>query len=179
MSAVTLIPAGSYVIDPTHSRIGFSARHAVITKVRGAFNAFEGKGSVKDGQASIEVTINADSIDTRQADRDGHLKSEDFFNVAAFPHIKFVSNSVKQVGEGFVVDGNLTIKDVTKPLTIEFAYTGAATDPFGNKRVGLEGEAEINRPDFGLTWNAILETGGVLVSEKIKLEFEISAIAQA
>ncbi len=179
MSAVTLIPAGSYVIDPTHSRIGFSARHAVITKVRGAFNSFEGKGSVKDGQASIEVTINADSIDTRQADRDGHLKSEDFFNVAAFPHIKFVSNSVKQVGEGFVVDGNLTIKDVTKPLTIEFAYTGAATDPFGNKRVGLEGEAEINRPDFGLTWNAILETGGVLVSEKIKLEFEISAIAQA
>ena len=179
MSGVTLIPAGSYVIDPTHSRIGFSARHAVITKVRGAFNAFEGKGSVKDGQASIEVTINADSIDTRQADRDGHLKSEDFFNVAAFPHIKFVSNSVKQVGEGFVVDGNLTIKDVTKPLTIEFAYTGAATDPFGNKRVGLEGEAEINRPDFGLTWNAILETGGVLVSEKIKLEFEISAIAQA
>lgn len=179
MSAVTLIPAGSYVIDPTHSRIGFSARHAVITKVRGAFNAFEGKGSVKDGQASIEVTINADSIDTRQADRDGHLKSEDFFNVAAFPHIKFVSNSVKQVGEGFVVDGNLTIKDVTKPLTIEFAYTGAATDPFGNKRVGLEGEAEINRPDFGLTWNAILETGGVLVSEKIKLEFEISAIAQS
>ncbi len=179
MSAVTLIPAGSYVIDPTHSRIGFSARHAVITKVRGAFNAFEGKGSVKDGQASIEVTINADSIDTRQADRDGHLKSEDFFNVAAFPHIKFVSNSVKQVGEGFVVDGNLTIKDVTRPLTIEFAYTGAATDPFGNKRVGLEGEAEINRPDFGLTWNAILETGGVLVSEKIKLEFEISAIAQA
>ncbi len=179
MSAVTLIPAGSYVIDPTHSRIGFSARHAVITKVRGAFNSFEGKGSVKDGQASIEVTINADSIDTRQADRDGHLKSEDFFNVAAFPHIKFVSNSVKQVGEGFVVDGNLTIKDVTRPLTIEFAYTGAATDPFGNKRVGLEGEAEINRPDFGLTWNAILETGGVLVSEKIKLEFEISAIAQA
>lgn len=179
MSAVTLIPAGSYVIDPTHSRIGFSARHAVITKVRGAFNTFEGKGSVKDGQASIEVTINADSIDTRQADRDGHLKSEDFFNVAAFPHIKFVSNSVKQVGDGFVVDGNLTIKDVTKPLTIEFAYTGAATDPFGNKRVGLEGEAEINRPDFGLTWNAILETGGVLVSEKIKLEFEISAIAQA
>jgi polyisoprenoid-binding protein YceI len=179
MSAVTLIPAGSYVIDPTHSRIGFSARHAVITKVRGAFNAFEGKGSVNDGQANLEVTINTDSIDTRQADRDAHLKSEDFFNAAAFPHIKFVSTSVKQVGEGFVVDGNLTIKDVTKPLSIQFAYTGAATDPFGNKRVGLEGEAEINRPDFGLTWNAILETGGVLVSEKIKLEFEISAIAQA
>lgn len=179
MSAVTLIPAGSYVIDPTHSRIGFSARHAVITKVRGAFNAFEGKGSVNDGQVSLEVTINADSIDTRNADRDAHLKSEDFFNAAGFPHIKFVSTSVKQDGDEFVVEGNLTIKDVTKPLTIEFDYTGAATDPFGNKRVGLEGEAEINRTDFGLTWNAVLETGGVLVSEKIKLEFEISAIAQA
>ena len=180
MSAVTAIPAGNYVIDPAHSRIGFSARHAVITKVRGAFNAFEGKGSVKDGQASLEVTIKADSIDTRQADRDGHLKSEDFFNVAAFPELKFVSTSIKQKRDDeFVVEGNLTIKDVTKPLTIEFDYTGAATDPFGNKRVGLEGEAEINRTDFGLTWNAILETGGVLVSEKIKLEFEISAITQA
>jgi len=180
MSAVTVIPAGNYVIDPTHTRIGFVARHAVITKVRGAFNTVEGNGTVADGQVSLEVVMNADSIDTRQADRDAHLKSEEFFNAAAFPHLKFVSTSVKQKGDDeFVVEGDLTIKDVTKPITIEFEYTGAATDPFGNKRVGLEGEAEINRTDFGLTWNAILETGGVLVSDKIKLEFEISAIAQA
>lgn len=180
MSAVSVIPAGNYVIDPTHSRLGFSARHAVITKVRGAFNEFEGKGTVADGQVSLEVVINADSVDTRQADRDAHLKSEDFFNAAAFPHLKFVSTSVKQKGDDeFEVTGDLTIKDVTKSITIDFEYTGAATDPFGNKRVGLEGEAEINRTDFGLTWNAILETGGVLVSDKIKLEFEISAIAQA
>jgi polyisoprenoid-binding protein YceI len=180
MSAVTAIPAGNYVIDPTHSRIGFSARHAVITKVRGSFNEFEGKGSITDGQVSLEVVMQADSIDTRQADRDAHLKSEDFFNAAAFPQLKFVSTSVKQTGDDeFAVSGELTIKDVTKPLTIEFEYTGSATDPFGNKRVGLEGEAEINRTDFGLVWNAVLETGGVLVSEKIKLEFEISAIVQA
>lgn len=180
MSAVTAIPAGNYVIDPTHSRIGFSARHAVITKVRGSFNEFEGKGSIADGQVSLEVVMQADSIDTRQADRDAHLKSEDFFNAAAFPQLKFVSTSVKQTGDDeFAVSGELTIKDVTKPLTIEFEYTGSATDPFGNKRVGLEGEAEINRTDFGLVWNAVLETGGVLVSEKIKLEFEISAIVQA
>jgi polyisoprenoid-binding protein YceI len=179
MSVKTLIPNGSYVIDPTHSRIGFSARHAVITKVRGAFNTFDGKGTVNDDQVTLEVTINADSIDTRQADRDAHLKSEEFFNAAAFPHLKFVSTSVKQDDEDFIVEGNLTIKDVTKPISIEFEYTGSATDPFGNKRVGLEGEAEINRTDFGLTWNAVLETGGVLVSDKIKLEFEISAIAQA
>jgi polyisoprenoid-binding protein YceI len=180
MSAVTAIPAGSYVIDPTHSRIGFSARHAVITKVRGSFNDFAGTGSITDGQVSLEVVMQADSIDTRQADRDAHLKSEDFFNAAAFPQLKFVSTSVAQTGaDEFAVTGELTIKDVTKPLTIEFEYTGAATDPFGNKRVGLEGEAEINRTDFGLVWNAVLETGGVLVSDKIKLEFEISAIVQA
>ncbi len=180
MSAVTVIPAGEYVIDPTHTRIGFVARHAVITKVRGSFNSFEGKGTVADGQVALEVSMDADSVDTRQADRDAHLKSEDFFNVAAFPKLKFVSTSVKQKGDDeFEVTGDLTIKDVTKSITIDFEYTGAATDPFGNKRVGLEGEAEINRSDFGLTWNAVLETGGVLVSDKIKLEFEISAIAQA
>lgn len=179
MSAVTAIPTGSYVIDPTHSRIGFSARHAVITKVRGSFNDFAGTGSIADGQVSLEVVMQADSIDTRQADRDAHLKSEDFFNAAAFPQLKFVSTSVTQTeANAFAVTGELTIKDVTKPLTIEFEYTGAATDPFGNKRVGLEGEAEINRTDFGLVWNAVLETGGVLVSDKIKLEFEISAIVQ-
>lgn len=180
MSAVTVIPAGNYVIDPTHTRIGFVARHAVITKVRGSFNNFEGKGSVADGNVSLEVVIQADSVDTRQGDRDAHLKSEDFFNTGAFPTLKFVSTSVEQKGDDeFEVAGELTIKDVTKPITIDFEYTGAATDPFGNKRVGLEGEAEINRSDFGLTWNAVLETGGVLVSDKIKLEFEISAIAQA
>lgn len=180
MSAVTAIPTGSYVIDPTHSRIGFSARHAVITKVRGSFNDFAGTGSIADGQVSLEVVMQAESIDTRQADRDAHLKSEDFFNAAAFPQLKFVSTSVTQTAaNAFAVAGELTIKDVTKPLTIEFEYTGAATDPFGNKRVGLEGEAEINRTDFGLVWNAVLETGGVLVSDKIKLEFEISAIVQA
>jgi polyisoprenoid-binding protein YceI len=180
MSAVTVIPAGNYVIDPTHTRIGFVARHAVITKVRGSFNNFEGKGTVADGQVSLEVVMDADSIDTRQADRDAHLKGEDFFNAGTFPKLKFASTSVKQKGDDeFEVTGDLTIKDVTKSITIDFEYTGAATDPFGNKRVGLEGEAEINRSDFGLTWNAVLETGGVLVSDKIKLEFEISAIAQA
>ena len=117
MSAVTAIPAGSYVIDPTHSRIGFSARHAVITKVRGSFNDFAGTGSIADGQVSLEVVMQADSIDTRQADRDAHLKSEDFFNAAAFPQLKFVSTSVTQTGaDEFAVTGELTIKDVTKPL---------------------------------------------------------------
>jgi len=178
MSVLSTLPAGSFAIDPSHSRIGFSARHAMVTKVRGSFNEYSGGGTVANGSASVNIEINVASIDTRSADRDGHLQSPDFFDVANFPKITFVSTSVKDSGsDKVVVDGNITIKDVTKPISITFEYTGAATDPFGNARVGFEGEAEINRKDFGLTWNAALETGGLLVSENIKLEFEISAIA--
>lgn len=177
MSVLASLPAGTFNIDPSHSRIGFSARHAMVTKVRGAFNEYSGTATVANGTASMTVDISAASIDTRSADRDGHLKSGDFFDVEAFPKITFASTSVKDGGQGFLVEGNLTIKDVTKPITIDFEYTGSATDPFGNARFGFEGAAEINRKDFGLTWNAALETGGILVSENIKLEFEISAIA--
>ena len=171
MSVLSTLPAGTFNIDPSHSRVGFSARHAMVTKVRGS-------GTVADGAASITIEINAASIDTRSADRDGHLQSPDFFDVAAFPKITFASTSVKDSGsDKLVVEGNLTIKDVTKSISIEFEYTGTATDPYGNARFGFEGASEINRKDYGLTWNAVLETGGVIVSENIKLEFEISAIA--
>lgn len=177
MSVLSTLPAGTYTIDPSHSRVGFSARHAMVTKVRGAFNEYSGSATVVNGDASISIEISASSVDTRSADRDGHLQSADFFDVANFPKITFNSTSVKDGGAGLVVTGDLTIKDVTKPLTIEFEYTGTAKDPFGNDRFGFEGAAEINRKDFGLTWNAALETGGILVSENIKLEFEISTIA--
>jgi polyisoprenoid-binding protein YceI len=176
MSVLSTLPAGTFAIDASHSRVGFSARHAMVTKVRGSFNDYTGSAVIADGAASLSIEINVASIDTRSADRDGHLQSPDFFDVANFPKITFTSTSVKDGGAGIVVDGNLTIKDVTKPLTIEFEYTGTAKDPFGNDRFGFEGEAEINRKDFGLTWNAALETGGILVSENIKLEFEISTI---
>lgn len=176
MSVLSTLPAGTYTIDASHSRVGFSARHAMVTKVRGSFNEYSGSAVVADGAASLSIEISAASIDTRSADRDGHLQSPDFFDVANFPKITFVSTSVKGGGAGIIVDGNLTIKDVTKPLTIEFEYTGTAKDPFGNDRHGFEGASEINRKDFGLTWNAALETGGILVSENIKLEFEISTI---
>ena len=174
MSVLSTLPAGTYTIDASHSRVGFSARHAMVTKVRGSFNEYSGSAVVADGTASISIEISAASVDTRSADRDGHLQSPEFFDVANFPKITFVSTSVKDGGAGIVVDGNLTIKDVTKPISIEFEYTGTATDPFGNARYGFEGASEINRKDFGLTWNAALETGGILVSENIKLEFEIS-----
>ncbi len=177
MSVLSTLPAGTYTIDASHSRVGFSARHAMVTKVRGSFNDYTGSAVVADGAASITIEISAASVDTRSADRDGHLQSPDFFDVANFPKITFKSTSVKDGGAGIFVDDELIIKDVTKPLTIEFEYTGTAKDPFGNDRFGFEGEAEINRKDFGLTWNAALETGGILVSENIKLEFEISTIA--
>jgi polyisoprenoid-binding protein YceI len=178
MSVLATLPAGTFNIDPSHSRVGFSARHAMVTKVRGSFNDYTGAAVVADGAASINIDITVASIDTRSADRDGHLQSADFFDAANFPKITFASTSVKDSGsDKIAVEGNLTIKDVTKAITIEFEYTGTATDPFGNARFGFEGEAEINRKDFGLTWNAALETGGILVSENIKLEFEISTIA--
>ena len=177
MSVLSTLPAGTYTIDPSHSRVGFSARHAMVTKVRGSFNEFAGSAVVAEGAASVSIDITVASVDTRSADRDGHLQSADFFDVANFPKITFKSTSVKDGGAGLVVDGDLTIKDVTKPISIEFEYTGTAKDPFGNDRFGFEGSAEINRKDYGLTWNAALETGGLLVSENIKLEFEISTIA--
>jgi polyisoprenoid-binding protein YceI len=181
--ATTATLTGTYTIDPTHSRIGFVARHAMVTKVRGSFNEFEGSGffnADNPAASSLQLTIEAASIDTRNADRDGHLRSNDFFDMATYPQISFVSTSVDRVDdENFRVTGDLTIKGVTKPVTIDFEYTGAATDPFGNHRLGLEGSTTINRKEWGVNWNAALETGGVLVSEKVTLEFEVSAIRSA
>ncbi|GAA3670339.1 MULTISPECIES: YceI family protein [Yimella] len=172
---------GTYVIDPSHTRIGFVVRHAMVTKVRGSFNEVDGKAVTGENlqDASIDVTIDTASVDTRNADRDGHLKSADFFDVEKYPTITFKSTDVQAKGDDLVVTGDLTIKDLTKSITIEFEYEGGATDPFGNQRVGFEGKTVVNRAEYGLTWNAALETGGVLVSDKVTLEFEISAIRQA
>lgn len=177
------IPAGSYTIDPAHSRIGFVARHAMVTKVRGSFNDFTGKGTfdVDDPSRShLELTIQAKSIDTRNADRDAHLRSNDFFDMDQFPELHFVSTAVEAAGDNaFRVTGDLTIKGVTKPVTIELEHTGNATDPYGNDRIGLEGSVTVNRKDWGVNWNATLEAGGVLVSENVTVEIEVSAIKDA
>jgi polyisoprenoid-binding protein YceI len=181
MSTVTETPSGKYTIDPAHSRIGFVARHAMITKVRGSFNEFTGSGYFdvdKPENSHFELTIDVTSIDTRNADRDAHLKSNDFFDMETHPQITFSSTAVDKVDDDtFRVTGDLTIKGVTRPVSIDFESNGSAKDPFGNLRAGFEGSTTINRKDWGLTWNAALETGGVLVSEKIKLEFDVSAVA--
>ena len=173
---------GDYTLDPTHSRLGFSTRHAMVTTVRGQFKEFAGEAVVDtaDPAASkVDVTIQAASVDTGVADRDGHLRSADFFDVENHPEISFVSTGVERDGDDWAVTGELTIKDVTKPITIDFESTGSAKDPFGNLRIGFEGKAVLSRKDWGLTWNAALETGGVLVGEKIKIELEIEALRTA
>ncbi len=174
---------GTYTIDPSHTRIGFVARHAMVTKVRGAFNEFEGSvafDAADPARTDVRVTIQATSIDTRNAQRDAHLRSNDFLDMETYPEITFVSTAFRQTGEDtFDLTGDLTVKGVTNSVTIPFTYEGAAGDPFGNLRLGFEGAVTINRKDYGVTWNAALETGGVLVSEKITLEFEVSAIKNA
>ena len=171
---------GTYTLDPTHTRIGFVARHAMVTKVRGSFNEFEGT-AVLDGddvaKSSATVVIQVASIDTRQAQRDEHLRSNDFLAMEEFPQITFVATGVTQTGStSLELTGDLTIKGTTNSVTVPFDFEGLATDPFGNLRAGFEGKTTINRKDWGLSWNAALETGGFLVSDKIKLEFDVSAV---
>lgn len=175
--------SGDYALDVTHTRLGFSVRHAMVTTVRGQFGEFAGTAHLDTADpagSSVSLTIQVASVDTGTADRDGHLRSPDFFDADAFPTMSFTSTSVERDEDGvWQVTGDLTIKDATHTVTIPFEEVGSARDPFGNVRVGFEGGTTINRKDWGLTWNAALETGGVLVSEKVKLEFDISAIRNA
>jgi len=172
--------SGTYILDPTHTRLGFVARHAMITKVRGSFGDFEATATLDftdPTKSAANVTIQVASIDTGQAQRDEHLRTNDFFDVPSFPTWTFISTSVQvKGGDEFALHGDLTIKGVSQPISIDFEHVGTATDVYGNLRAGFEGRATINRKDFGVTWNAPLEAGGVLVGEKIVLEFDVSAI---
>jgi polyisoprenoid-binding protein YceI len=185
MSASTTYPelTGDYRIDPVHSRIGFVARHAMVTKVRGSFDEFEGTVRVDGSEptnSAARVTVEAKSIDTGNTDRDGHLRSNDFLAMEEHPRITFETTVVRQTGRtAFEVTGDLTIRGVTRSVTIPLEFQGAAKDPFGNERIGFEGATTINRKDFGVVWNAPLETGGVLVGEKVTLEFDVSAVRAA
>lgn len=174
---------GDYTIDPAHTTIGFVARHAMVTNVRGSFQDFTGTlhlDGADPARSTATVDVVMDSIDTGNADRDGHLRSADFFRTDEFPTMTFRSTGAQALGgDDYRVTGDLTILGTTRPLTIDLEFNGAAKDPFGNERVGFEGTAEILRSDWGLTWNAALETGGFLVSDKIKLTFDVSAVKQA
>ncbi|MFD5626517.1 YceI family protein [Streptomyces sp. NPDC127072] len=171
---------GDYTIDPAHSTIGFVARHAMVTNVKGSFKDFEGALHL-DGsdpsKSTATLDVKMESVETGSADRDGHLKSADFFKTDEFPTMTFRSTKAEALGgDDYRITGDLSILGTTKPITIDLEFNGSATDPFGNQRVGFEGKAQIIRSEWGLSWNAALETGGVLVSDKIKLVFDISAI---
>lgn len=171
---------GDYQLDPAHTQLAFVARYAMVTKVRGLFTDFEGTVHIdaeNPKNSTAELRIKSASIDTRQDQRDAHLRSEDFFDVENHPGIVFTTTRVEHVDDDrYRVTGDLTIKGVSRPVSVEVEYTGSAKDPFGNLRAGFEGRGEINRKDWGLNWNAALETGGFLVGDKLRLELDISAI---
>lgn len=177
MSNISTLPAGTWSIDPAHTEVGFVARHLMVSKVRGTFADVAGTVEVAEDvtASSVDVTVAMASVETRSADRDAHLKSADFFDVEKYPTMRFVSTAFN----GEELTGDLTIKDVTKPVTFEVAFNGVQSDPWGNTKAGFEAETEVNRANWGLTWNAALEGGGVLVSEKVKIVLDVQLLKQA
>jgi polyisoprenoid-binding protein YceI len=167
---MTDLTPGTWTLDPAHTSAAFTVRHAGISKARGQFTDVEGQLVVAEGgqDLAFTATLKTESVSTSNADRDGHLKSADFFDVENFPEITFRSTELK----GDTLRGELTIRDITKPVELEFSYEGAATDPFGIYRAGFTGETKISRKEFGLTWNAALEAGGVLVADDVKIAIE-------
>ena len=169
-------------IDSSHSSLHFSVRHLVIAKVRGTFGRWSGTIHVPDGdfsKATVAVTIDASSIDTGVADRDGHLKSPDFFDVAQYPELRFAGKRVQPRAEGEIdVVGELTLKGVTREVVLHVEQHGEAKDPWGNVRAAFTAKTSIDRKDFGLTWNQVLETGGVMVGDRVDIEADIEAVKQ-
>jgi polyisoprenoid-binding protein YceI len=171
---------GNYDIDAIHSRIGFAAKHAMVVNVRGDFKVYGGEVYLDEenpANSRIHVTIDTNSVDTGNKDRDAHLRNPEFFNVAVFPTMEFTSTKVEKADdEVYTLIGDLVINGKTNPVSVDFELTGTANDPWGNFRAGFEGKTTVNRRDWGLDFNVALDKGGVLVGEKIKLEFDISAV---
>ena len=175
----TVVPAaGKWDIDPAHTSTEFVGRHLMISKVRGGFESVGGTITVAEDltESTVEIVIGTTSITTGAADRDGHLKSADFFDVETYPEMKFASTAVRPNGASWVLEGDLTIKDVTRPVALDFDFLGLVDDPWGNPKAAFSATTEIVREDWGLNWNVALEAGGVLVSKKIAIEIEVQAL---
>jgi polyisoprenoid-binding protein YceI len=174
---------GTYDIDPSHSRLGFAAKHAMVATVRGGFKVYSGEVYLDEenpANSRAKVEIDVASVDTGNADRDAHLRTPDFFDIENHPKITFVSTKVEKVDDDvYTLIGDLTINGKANPVAVEFELTGTSTDPWGGFRAGFEGKATVNRRDWGLAWNVALDKGGVLVSEKVRLEFDIAAVKRA
>lgn len=178
-NGVSLPVPGSFTVDPAHSRVGFVAKHLMVTKVRGAFAEVEGSVVIAEDptQSRAEATMQAASISTGSPDRDAHVRSGDFLDVEAYPTVSYRSTAITALsGNEFIVDGELTIRDVTRPVQLTVEVEGPAGDPWGGERIALTARGDIDREEFGLTWNVALEGGGVLVSKKVVLEIEAQAV---
>ncbi len=172
---------GTYDIDPSHTELGFAVRHMAVSKVRGRFSTFSGTLVLAENPADSKatVTIDATSVDTRDGNRDNHLRTNDFFDVENHPTWTFVSTSIKPDGGDFKVDGDLTIRGVTKPVTLDVTLEGVVKDPYGNHRVGFSASTTINREDFGVAFGAVMEAGGLVVAKKVDIQIELEAVLQA
>jgi polyisoprenoid-binding protein YceI len=173
---------GTYTIDPSHTNVGFVARHMMVSKTRGRLPSVSGSVTIGDHplESSVAVSIDTGDLDTGDGRRDAHLRSADFFEVERFPTITYRSHAVREARPGrWEVDGDLTVRDVTRPVTLEVTFEGGLVDPMGNARIGFSAAAEIDRYDFGLTWNQALEGGGLIVGRKVTLEIEVEAVADA
>ncbi|WP_205941059.1 YceI family protein [Albibacterium indicum] len=175
--------ATKWALDPTHSEVNFKVKHLVISTVSGHFRSFDGTVESNDEadfeSAKVAFSIDAASVDTNQQQRDDHLRSADFFDVENFPSISFVSTSVRAMGnEEFVLEGDLTVKDITKKIELNAEYGGSVTDAYGNFKVGFEVTGKINRKDFGLVWNAVTEAGSVVVGDRINIQASVQFIKQ-
>lgn len=175
------IPAGTWHLDPSHTTVGFTVRHVMVSKVRGRFGTFSGVIHTSDDvlESTVEATVEMISVDTGDANRDQHLRTSDFFDVETFPTMTFRSTALAASGDNYELAGDLTIRGVTKPVTFELEVGGIGKDPYGATRLGLEATTNISRKDFGLDYNAALEAGGVLIGDKVTLELDVEAVLQA
>ncbi len=182
VNGITLPTAGTFVLDKSHTQVGFVARHLMVSKVRGRFTDYDGKVVVADdpAESSVEVVIQAASIDTNDANRDNHVRTNDFLAVEEYPTLAFRSTKVELDPRGtWKVHGDLTVRGVTRPIVLDVEFEGVIQDPWGNQRLGFTASGEIDRNEFGVSFNAALETGGFVVSPKVKLEIEAEAVRQA
>jgi polyisoprenoid-binding protein YceI len=181
MSTEALTTQSTWTVDPAHTNLEFAVKHLMISTVRGRFSDIAGTLLLDDERpenSTVDVTINVSSIDTRQPDRDAHLRSADFFDAERFPALRFKSRRIARSGTGFTMEGDLTIRGVARPVTLDVTHEGQARDPWGGQRAAYSATTKINRKDFGLTWNQALETGGFVVGDEVKITADVQFVRQ-
>ncbi len=177
-STPATITSGTYTVDATHSEVGFAVRHLAVSKVRGRFEKFDGTIVIADDvlQSTVTATVDMASVNTNDATRDGHLRTNDFFAIEEFPSMTFTSTGIAPKGGAFALTGDLTVRGVTRSVTFDLEFGGSESDPWGGSRLGFSATTEISRKDFGMEWNTVLDSGGLLVGDKVSIQLEIEAV---